>query len=971
MQNIMYYAGKTNEKYEDKTQITGAALIQGLINYSKKIRDYATYKKDADEFCTLFLYYHPTDIIRPFFDIDGYDEESTTFDAATDKRKQQELLEIILPNFPLATSDDYYTVTNHRFCTLKNKFKYSYTIYIDKYKTTCSELLKLSLALDLHDKYNVDNAVYNFTGSRKLRCFNQYKHIKGFGQIYNQPYIFSANPEDPAYYQGPQMRPTHKQLELSITERYEKCILLTAHDDFKDYVCTLKQVKVYDKDSHKKIIKKPNESKYPDCSQDEELLAEQEIDRRLYPYFKNCITEKQMTDYETWFKLMVACCNIGCSFTFFDHMSYIKTLHNPGSYNYDNNKRFWVGILRSHDPGNDAHDAEMRKKKDPKFLAIFEMAKNITGWTHKQKTSRYSIGTIFDLCKKANQEAFFRCQSNDVFSLVDSLISFDFFTGDEIMETTFAKIFHTKNPNAFMYTEVYEKTYFYLLNSYGVFKPDMQYSILKQRMSETFFELLILPSKIIKDNIQNEINVMKVDIKQKTQAAYLDDIDDIAKPEQPDPMAQLALLTKRLKIYKTHIDKLTKFINKPVNLASMITCFRGTNAYNKLDVYDKFNANPMIIGFENGVYDFENKRFRNGEISDLCTITTGINYGEPHPDDLDELQIILSQLIVDPDDRKYVLYCIAQALTGNTAHVMYTLIGTGRNGKSILLNMIAKLLHNYCDTMNVDTLTAQKRAAANNANPELFDKRFCRIVTMNETNQNEPLNNAVTKTMTGGDIIKCRQLYGSNISYIPLFTIFVSTNEFLIFDADSYAMAQRQVIIPFSSTFCDAGYPATIDEQYAQRIFPKNNQLEKNVAAGKYSLALFKILLDHMYISKPEKPEAILLKTKEALRYNSPVQSFFDDFLEIARASDVMKGSDLFDMFKINDFDAFEYTSKIFYEKLTNVCKERSALCKTKTTERGKQFYGVKIRSDKKVKKVKQESNISTFGLDIETEVTE
>lgn len=48
-----------------------------------------------------------------------------------------------------------------------------------------------------------------------------------------------------------------------------------------------------------------------------------------------------------------------------------------------------------------------------------------------------------------------------------------------------------------------------------------------------------------------------------------------------------------------------------------------------------------VLGFQNGVYDLKNSEFRNGKIDDYCSMTTGIYYSLPVPNDLENLNTFM------------------------------------------------------------------------------------------------------------------------------------------------------------------------------------------------------------------------------------------------------------------------------------------------------------------------------------------
>jgi P4 family phage/plasmid primase-like protien len=81
---------------------------------------------------------------------------------------------------------------------------------------------------------------------------------------------------------------------------------------------------------------------------------------------------------------------------------------------------------------------------------------------------------------------------------------------------------------------------------------------------------------------------------------------------------------------------------------------------------EKLDANPTLLGFENGVYDLDNDEFREGRPEDYVSLSTGINYIEydvdnPYLEDIDEF---MRKVLVNDNVRDYVFTLFASILDG-------------------------------------------------------------------------------------------------------------------------------------------------------------------------------------------------------------------------------------------------------------------------------------------------------------------
>lgn len=83
---------------------------------------------------------------------------------------------------------------------------------------------------------------------------------------------------------------------------------------------------------------------------------------------------------------------------------------------------------------------------------------------------------------------------------------------------------------------------------------------------------------------------------------------------------------------------------------------------------EKFDCNPMLIGFDNGVFDLNEMRFRNGTPDDMVSKSTGYNYIE-FDEDSEELKPVMtyfSQVQTDEELREYTLRLISSYISGKT-----------------------------------------------------------------------------------------------------------------------------------------------------------------------------------------------------------------------------------------------------------------------------------------------------------------
>jgi len=144
----------------------------------------------------------------------------------------------------------------------------------------------------------------------------------------------------------------------------------------------------------------------------------------------------------------------------------------------------------------------------------------------------------------------------------------------------------------------------------------------------------------------------------------------------------------------------------------------------------KLDINPYLLCFNNGVYDFKEKIFRKGKPEDNISMCTNIDYidinhksvynGKSMKVMMDEIHEFMNQLFPVPELCKYMWQHLASTLMGTSTNQTFNMyIGVGQNGKSVLVNLMEKVLGNY----KVDvllSLVTDKRGKIGGVTPEII-----------------------------------------------------------------------------------------------------------------------------------------------------------------------------------------------------------------------------------------------------------
>ena len=225
----------------------------------------------------------------------------------------------------------------------------------------------------------------------------------------------------------------------------------------------------------------------------------------------------------------------------------------------------------------------------------------------------------------------------------------------------------------------------------------------------------------------------------------------------------------------------------------------------ELNFIEKLDANPYLLGFNNGVYDLKNNIFRNGNLEDYLTLTTGYDYIEYDEDDINMLELneFLKKIITNQEIREYLLKILGRSLLGINDEKFYIFSGlSGANGKSTLINLLEYTLGQYNASADVSLIT-NKRGLSGSASPDIIRLKGKRQITFSEPEYKDELKTGLIKVFSGGDTIIARELYKPPISFKLQASLFMCCNDLPAISSHDGGTFRRLRVIEFNSRFCD------------------------------------------------------------------------------------------------------------------------------------------------------------------------
>ncbi|MBA42382.1 MAG: hypothetical protein CMF62_00045 [Magnetococcales bacterium] len=225
------------------------------------------------------------------------------------------------------------------------------------------------------------------------------------------------------------------------------------------------------------------------------------------------------------------------------------------------------------------------------------------------------------------------------------------------------------------------------------------------------------------------------------------------------------------------------------------------------DFMENLDIKRHLLCFNNGVWDFETKEFRDGRPDDYVTLTTGISYKKYNKNNEREVQIyneindFMYKLFPNDELRRYMWEHLASTLIGKNKSQTFNIYnGSGRNGKSKLVELMSLVLGDYKGVVPI-TLVTQKRNNIGSLSPEIAALKGIRYAVMQEPSKNDKINDGVMKELTGEDEIQGRGLYKDTVTFVPQFKLVVCTNTLFDIKSNDDGTWRRIRLCEFMSKF--------------------------------------------------------------------------------------------------------------------------------------------------------------------------
>lgn len=289
-----------------------------------------------------------------------------------------------------------------------------------------------------------------------------------------------------------------------------------------------------------------------------------------------------------------------------------------------------------------------------------------------------------------------------------------------------------------------------------------------------------------------------------------------------------------------------------------------------IKTYRELKADEKYILFCNGIFDMDSFTFDEDFQADaIMTYQMGFPYDVDA--DCSEWKKALKKMF--PDDREAII-SVLQEMFGYTflygeapADTLFYLWGKGRNGKSIISNVL-KSLHG---AENIAGIPLAELSEGYNLSA-MYDKKVC---ICPENTREKIIDTSTMKALTGRDAIKVEKKYETPFTASISTKIIVNSNHYLRTDDTSVGFWERILPIPFEVTFLSKDEYNAREKSLYFRIRDTNleHKLMKELPGiFNWSIEGLQRLKENKWVFT--KSEKITALKNEMLMYCKPVTAF-------------------------------------------------------------------------------------------------
>lgn len=221
-----------------------------------------------------------------------------------------------------------------------------------------------------------------------------------------------------------------------------------------------------------------------------------------------------------------------------------------------------------------------------------------------------------------------------------------------------------------------------------------------------------------------------------------------------------------------------------------------TEAQHPVEVHNyDFDRNAHLISTLNGTIDLTTGELHPHNRDDMISKLAACEYTDKC--DTPRWTAFLNEIFDgDAELIRFIQKAVGYSLTGSTEeHCAFFCYGTGRNGKSTLVDIITDIMGDYA--VNIQPETIMIKQAQSGPTSDVARLKGARFVTTVEPNEGARLNEGMLKQLTGGDKVTAAKKYEDEFEFHPEFKLWMATNHKPTIRGTDLGIWSRIRLIPF------------------------------------------------------------------------------------------------------------------------------------------------------------------------------
>lgn len=328
-----------------------------------------------------------------------------------------------------------------------------------------------------------------------------------------------------------------------------------------------------------------------------------------------------------------------------------------------------------------------------------------------------------------------------------------------------------------------------------------------------------------------------------------------------------------------------------------------TDLYREVEDLD---ADPLTVNTESGILRFTVHDMRDDGGGKVASVAL-----EPHAREVpiggsDATQVItklmptvydptatcprfdafMARVQPDPEMRAFLQRWWGLSITALPVQKFVFQYGKGANGKSVLSDLMNRLLGDYATTVKIKSLTGRNNKSGADATPDLMPLVGARAALASEPEEGDRLQEGMIKEMTGGEPILVRQLHADFIEVRPYFKLTISGNHKPDIRGTDDGIWRRVLLVPF-----DVQIPEKErDENLVDKLWQERPGILNWLVAG----------LTAYLEGGLQEPAQVLNATQEYRADSDPIGTFLNECCVVSGGpDDFLSARDLIDGFNL------------------------------------------------------------------------